>query len=603
MTSFGLARTTIAAALLIGAFAGAAIAQDISQNPTYGTVNLRSGFVPDPHSISLHAGGELDASETIGGDCIGSVAGAPDVDLMFTAGALPLYISVTSEADTTLVVNGPDGEWYCNDDYGSFDPALTFGSPQSGLYNIWVGTYSAYGGLQPADLHISELRVVTEEVVPTKVPPQAGIDWRLPPNFGSVSLSSGFLPDPHVVEAVAGGNQEANTLGDHCRGWVSAAPDFNLTYDSSGEYDLTISAMSESDTTLVVRSPDGVYHCDDDGMGYPNPQLLINFPISGLYSIWVGRFGSENRDALADARLAISEIGLGPDDDGGFAQTGDIDWSLDPNFGSVTLTTGFLPDPHVVDIVAGGSQDASQLGDQCWGFVSAAPDYDVIFEAGELPLTFTATSQNDTVLVIRAPDGTYHCDDDGAGYPNPQVTFESPKSGLYDVWVGQFGIADNFIDALLAVSELGLGPDGSGGTVTSDVDWSLEPSYGTANLESGFLPDPHVVSVAAGGSQDASGLDFACNGFVATAPDYNLVYTAGDTYDLFISASSTADLTLVVNAPDGSWHCSDDYSGLNPGIEFLDPASGLYNIWVGTYSDVDTLPPSTLFISETQAHF
>lgn len=604
MSLTNFTRAALVGALCLGGVATAS-AQDISQSPTYGTVTLRAGFLPDPNSTSLQAGGSIDVRDTLGDNCRGMVASAPDVDLMYTSGSLPLYISVTSDADTTLVINTPDGQWFCNDDYTGLDPAITFGSPDSGLYNIWVGTYSSSSGLQPAELHISELEVITESSTPTKTP-AAGINWQLDPTFGSVSLSSGFLPDPYVVDIIAGGTQDASQVGNYCRGYVASAPDFDLYYDA-GSFDLSFIAVSETDTTLVVRDPNGVYHCDDDGFGYPNPQVTVTDPASGLYDVWVGTYSSSGGNP--DAQLAISELGYGPDgssaDDGWTtpSPTGNVDWSLPPEYGSVELTAGFMPDPHVVEVTAGGYEEAASVSDSCWGWVTSAPTYDVYYTAGSFDISFTAVSESDTTLMVRAPDGTYHCNDDGYGYPNPQVTITNPQSGLYDVWVGRFGSSNqgDMPPARLAVSELELGPEGGGDT--GSIDWSLDPSYGSATLDTGFLPDPHVVTLSAGGSQDASGLGQSCRGYIASAPDYNIHYTAGDVYDLFISASSSTDLTLVVNAPDGSWHCSDDYSGLNPAIEFVDPDSGLYNIWVGTYSSGAGLPSSTLYISETQAHF
>ena len=40
--------------------------------------------------------------------------------LNYRAGSYPLIISVASRSDTTLVVNGPDGSWYCDDDGGNY---------------------------------------------------------------------------------------------------------------------------------------------------------------------------------------------------------------------------------------------------------------------------------------------------------------------------------------------------------------------------------------------------------------------------------------------------------------------------------------------------
>ncbi len=139
--------------------AGTASAQDFMMEPTYGTIQLSSGFQPDPHEIDLRAGGSLDASEKLGSNCPGYVADAPDYDLMYDSGSgsLPLIITVRSAYDTTLVINTPDGDWICDDDSGpSHNPSVRFDPGSDGLYDIWVGTYER-GSLQDATLVISEL--------------------------------------------------------------------------------------------------------------------------------------------------------------------------------------------------------------------------------------------------------------------------------------------------------------------------------------------------------------------------------------------------------------------------------------------------------------
>jgi len=149
----------IAAALALAATAAVvpASAQNFNANPSYGTVNLRTGFTPDPHVVAVRSGGNIDAS-SISGNCRGFIANAPDVRLNFQAGSLPLIISAASSADTTLVINGPDGRWYCDDDGGAngLNPGIRFDNAQSGRYEIWIGTYGNRS-LQPAQLHISEL--------------------------------------------------------------------------------------------------------------------------------------------------------------------------------------------------------------------------------------------------------------------------------------------------------------------------------------------------------------------------------------------------------------------------------------------------------------
>ena len=150
-----IARASIVAIALAAAMPAAG--QDYNADPNFGTVNLASGFTPDPQIVAVRSGGEINAS-TISQSCAGFISSAPDVRLNYTAGSLPLIISAAADADTTLVVNGPDGRWYCDDDGGvnGMNPAVRFNHPASGRYEIWVGTYGR-SALRDARLNISEL--------------------------------------------------------------------------------------------------------------------------------------------------------------------------------------------------------------------------------------------------------------------------------------------------------------------------------------------------------------------------------------------------------------------------------------------------------------
>jgi hypothetical protein len=151
---------TVAKFLFVALLATAAIApaaaQDFDADANFGEISLASGFTPDPQVIAVRSGGSLNA-QSLSPSCAGFISQAPDVRLHFDSGSLPLIISVDARADTTLVVNAPDGTWYCDDDAGNgVNPMVRFNRPQSGRYEIWVGTY-ANASLQPADLYISEL--------------------------------------------------------------------------------------------------------------------------------------------------------------------------------------------------------------------------------------------------------------------------------------------------------------------------------------------------------------------------------------------------------------------------------------------------------------
>ncbi|WP_338243393.1 hypothetical protein [Aurantiacibacter hainanensis] len=147
----------MAAAGVAACAASAASAQDYSLDPTYGSVTLEAGFTPDPFTVNLSSGGSREASSAHD-SCRGYIANAPDYRLNYESGGFPLIISVDSNVDTTLVVNGPNGSWHCDDDSGekSLNPMVRIDKPMSGQYDIWVGTYGS-DDIEPAVLQISEL--------------------------------------------------------------------------------------------------------------------------------------------------------------------------------------------------------------------------------------------------------------------------------------------------------------------------------------------------------------------------------------------------------------------------------------------------------------
>ena len=278
--------------------AASASAQDISAEPAFGTVELEVGFVPDPHVVTLTAGGPIGVSSELAEGCTGFIADAPDVDFIYTAGAAPLYFAATSDADTTLVINQPDGSWICNDDADGFNPRIAIEAPQSGLYNIWVGSYDAEA-MPEASLSITELAPMNA------VAAISGPDISAEPGFGTVELETGFVDDPNQTQLLAGGPNELNDeLAPGCVGFVASAPDVDVMYQAGDVFPLNIYVTSDADTTLAVNLPDGTWACNDDSEGF-NPALSFESPQSGLYNIFVGSYGGEE---LPAAVLNISEI-------------------------------------------------------------------------------------------------------------------------------------------------------------------------------------------------------------------------------------------------------------------------------------------------------
>jgi hypothetical protein len=116
-----------------------------------GRVDLRTGFLPDPYTATVTAGGTRAAYE----GCPGFIDGPPDYLVAFTAGASPLLFTTYSDTDTTLIVQGPDMRFSCNDDTFGHDPLVRYDAPVTGVYAVWVGTY-AQGPEVPVRLEVSE---------------------------------------------------------------------------------------------------------------------------------------------------------------------------------------------------------------------------------------------------------------------------------------------------------------------------------------------------------------------------------------------------------------------------------------------------------------
>ncbi len=136
-------------------------ALDSSLEPNYGAGELVAGFEPDPQSLAVEAGGSIDVSAYLGGECAGFVTEAPDFEVTWTGSTGTLlrfyFVADTVGDDTVLVINDPAGEWWCSDDsYDGFNPSIDFATGPDGVYDIWVGTYVT-DALIPGTLSITEL--------------------------------------------------------------------------------------------------------------------------------------------------------------------------------------------------------------------------------------------------------------------------------------------------------------------------------------------------------------------------------------------------------------------------------------------------------------
>jgi hypothetical protein len=132
--------------------------------------------------------------------------------------------------------------------------------------------------------------------------------------------------------------------------------------------------------------------------------------------------------------------------------------------------------------------------------------------------------------------------------------------------------------------------------------------FGSTALTAGYVPDPFTVAVDAGGPVSASYVEpvdaSACRGYTTAAPTFSVNYTSGSALRLrfYFIPTDAGDPTMLVNSPAGNYQCGDDSNGtFNPQVEFSDPSSGRYDIWVGTYAS-DTTLSGTLYVTELDSN-
>jgi hypothetical protein len=129
-------------------------------------------------------------------------------------------------------------------------------------------------------------------------------------------------------------------------------------------------------------------------------------------------------------------------------------FGADPAFGRIALSADFEPDPRRIDVLAGGNDLVDgTLGTDCVGHIDAdKPDYVLDYRSGRYDLFIYAESAADTAIVLRTPDGSWLCNDDGENRGlDPTVRVRAPQSGRYAIWIAS--IEKDTADAVLTISE------------------------------------------------------------------------------------------------------------------------------------------------------
>jgi len=132
------------AAAAIAAFSATGAAYACPDSSAWGATYSATGsdlYIPQSYFVTAGGSNSLTACGFVE---TGYVTSAPDFtfDLSRMQG-YRLEVRVVSDCDAALLVNGPNGSWYYDDDSnGNSDPRINLSSVRSGYLDVWVGTYN-----------------------------------------------------------------------------------------------------------------------------------------------------------------------------------------------------------------------------------------------------------------------------------------------------------------------------------------------------------------------------------------------------------------------------------------------------------------------------
>ena len=127
--------------------------------------------------------------------------------------------------------------------------------------------------------------------------------------FGEGTLQAGGAINPVRVPRITAGGRFAlaNCFpGTGWRGFTITRPDYRFFYQGNSPTGrLTFSLVSSAtDTVLLINTPDGRWHFNDDSNGTFNSTLTFSPVLQGQYDIWAGAYNLSSNNA---AELYISE--------------------------------------------------------------------------------------------------------------------------------------------------------------------------------------------------------------------------------------------------------------------------------------------------------
>lgn len=571
LTQIRLKTTTAVAALLLPLLPYAATGQTsgfaIEVAPT-----IDSYF---PVRVSAHVFGQVtDPAASFVRGCQGYV-------LPESAGAVfevtermeTLAFTGAGEGIVSLVLGTPDGLYRCAlaDDQGFAISQLAGVEP--GRYLVWLG--AAEGSTIDARLIASDVPVSPLELFGLNV---AGLGEPRAGRF-VFNASAETGRQELVLGATLYAQNEMRPLSpDYCPGYGQFdAADAVLTLDQATDR-LSVFAMSERDLTMAVVRPDGSVICNDDAFDL-NPAVTLEGAAAGDYQIFVGGYSQGGTGSYA----LFASIGAPA------FSNAVLDLEAAPRAGSGVFDITAAGQGQLLataPVVANDPMEMLPIGGFCPGFSDvSAPDFVMTLDASQPQISLYARSQTDLVLAVRAPDGSWLCNDDNYEL-SPGLSFENAQPGDYLVFVGAYNPgAMGTYNLYTSIGAPNWETTQAVGMIAPEsLNATAEPTLGRISFGPDTRIDPRIIFDIRPSQTEAFGIGQGCAGFITPSQPDLVISAQPGLPQLMVYMASDADGTLVISGPDGQLYCNDDFEQLNPGVMIPNAPAGDYAVFAGSYS-------------------
>ena len=474
----------------------------------------------------------------------------------------------------SLVLGTPDGLYRCAlaDDQGFVSTSLAHVA--AGRYAVWLG--AAEGTEIDARLFASERPVSAIELFGLDVSrlgePRLGrFVYTASAESGRQELATG---------ATLYAEDELRPLAsESCWGYGRLdAADAILTLDQASDR-FSIFALSDRDLVLAVIDPAGEVHCNDDSYNL-NPAVTIDGAQPGDYQVIVGGY-SPGPGATYDLFTLAGSPAF---------SNAVIDLDAEPRVGHAAFDRDAAGQGQLLATAEVTSSDPIEmlpLGMYCAGYADlSAPDLVLSLDASEPMMSVYARSDTDLVLAVRAPDGSWSCNDDSFQL-NPGISLNDAQPGDYLVYVGAYsaGATGTYnLYASMGEPNWSASALAGGQSVPSTLNTAAEPAVARLPFGPDTRIDPRVIFDIAASQTEAFGMGDGCAGFVTPERPDLVIDAAEGLPQLMVYMVSDNDGTLMVAAPDGHLYCNDDFEQLNPGVMIPNPQPGPYAVFAGSYS-------------------